>query len=125
MRRLVTFALLLLFAPALLGAAPKKAPGKPGGSPPVDRLVASLSGSPLGPFFLGYRIEGGSAYMQVNPRAWRPLSKADKREIMDMMAAHSAWKEAGLINAWFYVGASQIGRVANGKFKPGSAWADQ
>lgn len=125
MKRLLVFVLLTLCAPALLGAPPKKATTKSGGSPPVDRLVESLSDSPLGPFFLGYKIEDGSAYMQVNPRAWRPLKKADKREIMDMMAAHSAWKEAGLINAWFYVGASQIGRVANGKFKPGSAWADQ
>lgn len=125
MKKAAAFLLAVLLAPALLGAPPKKAPPKSGGSPPVDRLVASLSDSPLGPFFLGYKIEDGSAYMQVNPRAWRPLSRADKREIMDMMAAHGAWKEARLINAWFYVGASQIGRVANGTFKPGSAWADQ
>jgi hypothetical protein len=125
MKRIATILLLVMWSAALLGAPPKKAPPKSGGSPPIDRLVGSLSESPLGPFFLGYKIEAGSAYMQVNPRAWRPLSKADKREIMDMMAANPAWREAGLINAWFYVGASQIGRVANGKFKPGSAWADQ
>lgn len=125
MKKLVTLLLAVLLAPALLAAPPKKAPAKSGGSPPVDQLVESVSDSPLGPLFLGYKIEDGSAYMQLNPRAWNPLKRSDKREIMDMMAVHKAWKEAGLINAWFYVGASQIGRVANGTFKPGSAWADQ
>jgi len=92
---------------------------------PVDRLTKRVGDSPAGPLFLGYKIEDRSAYMQVNPQVWSVLSRSDRRQIMDMLARQPEWAQAGLINAWFFVGASQLGRVANGTFKPGPAWADQ
>lgn len=63
-------------------------------------------------FIQSYRIESGSAYLQLNPRLWNSLSSQEQRQICDMLASVDVWKKMGLINAWLYVYNTQIGRVA-------------
>jgi hypothetical protein len=129
-KRAVLLALTLAVAFAFPAAsAGKKKAAPSGGSPPIDEIVRATNDSPAGPLFLGYTIEDRSAYMKINPRAWGRMSRTDRRQIMDQMAGLRTWGEADLLNAWFYVGATQLGRVKKSGggwvFVPGDGWSDQ
>jgi hypothetical protein len=74
-------------------------------------------------FIQSYRIESGSAYLQLNPSLWNSLSPMEQRLICDGLVSVDVWKKMGLINAWLYVYNTEIGRVASNwtggwKFKP-------
>jgi hypothetical protein len=51
-------------------------------------------------FIQSYRIENGSAYLQLNPSLWNSLSEPQKRQLCDALAA--SWNGMGLLNGWLY-----------------------
>jgi len=60
-------------------------------------------------FIQSYRIENGSAYLQLNPSLWNSLSEPQKRQLCDALAA--SWNGMGLLNGWLYVYSTEIGRI--------------
>ncbi|HEY3349026.1 MAG TPA: hypothetical protein VGM13_04570 [Thermoanaerobaculia bacterium] len=120
--KISTFALVLLFVTSsdALCAGKKKAGNR------LDELIAStvVNGQPL---IDSYKIEGGSAYIQMNPRMWNAMSAGEHRQIVDMLARTDVWQSIGVLNAWLRVYQTDLGRIRKSwtgdwEFVPGSGW---
>jgi hypothetical protein len=120
------FVLVLTFiVPSYALSAGKKKSAASSGNR-LDQLIAStvVNGQPL---ISGYKIERGSAYIQMNPRMWNAMGSGEHRQIVDMLARTDVWESVGVINAWLRVYQTDLGRIRKSwtgdwEFVPGSGW---
>ncbi len=66
------------------------------------------------PLILSYTIQSNSAYVQLNPRMWNQFSASQQRQLCDQFVASNFVADMKLLNAWFRVGATDIGHIKPG-----------
>jgi hypothetical protein len=124
--KLSAFALVLLFVVPSYAFSAGKKKSAPSSGNRLDQLIATtvVNGHPL---ISSYKIEGGSAYVQMNPRMWNAMGSGEHRQIVDMLARTDVWQSIGVLNAWLRVYQTDLGRIRKSwtgdwEFVPGSGW---
>ncbi|MGA7991416.1 MAG: hypothetical protein WCC53_08300 [Thermoanaerobaculia bacterium] len=125
--KLFALALIVYLLPVCsdaLGAGKKKAASSSNNR--LDQLIAATAANGQ-PLISSYRIEAGSAYIQMNPSMWNAMTPSEHRQIVDMLARTDVWQSIGVINAWLRVYQTDLGRIRKSwtgdwEFVPGSGW---
>lgn len=103
-------ALVLVAIPAS-GATPKKPTATAKATNRLDQMIEATRLPNGQPLIESYRIESGSAYLQLNPSVWNRMSSGEQRQVCDMLAGVDVWQAMGLVNAWLFVYRTNIGRI--------------
>lgn len=63
---------------------------------------------------LSFEIRSNSAYVQLNPSMWNRFTEGQQRQLCDHFVQSNFVADMKLLNAWFLVGATNIGHIKPG-----------